>query len=135
MNIIGMNFSNLNATRSKAATGKIKIDNNLSFKNIEKTQFSLGTKKEDVLKVDFEFVASYEPDTAKITIGGAVLYQDKPEEVNKIVDAWKKDKKVPKEIMTEIFNSVFTRCSIVALLLSREINLPPPIQMPKFNVK
>ena len=48
-----------------------------------------------------------------------------------ILKSWKKSKQVPKETMTEILNTVLMRCNVEALMLSRDVNLPPPIPMPK----
>ena len=44
---------------------------------------------------------------------------------------WKKDKKIPKEIVEEMMSHILSKCNIEALLMSREINLPPPIPLPK----
>jgi hypothetical protein len=49
------------------------------------------------------------------------------------LDGWKKDKKLPKEIMPVILNTVLNKCNIQALILSEQINLPPPIPMPKLQ--
>ena len=58
----------------------------------------------------------------------------KKNKVKEVLDGWKKDKKLPKEIMTTILNSVLTKCNIQALILSEQINLPPPIPLPKLQV-
>ena len=40
-------------------------------------------------------------------------------------------KKIPKDIVQEIMSNVLSKCNIEALLMSREIGLPPPIPLPK----
>jgi len=47
-----------------------------------------------------------------------------------VLDEWKKAKRVPKDVMTSILNTVLTRCNIEALILSQAVNLPPPIPLP-----
>ena len=39
-------------------------------------------------------------------------------------------KKVPKDVMTAILNTVLTKCNIEALILSQKVNLPAPIPLP-----
>ena len=61
--------------------------------------------------------------------------KEKPEQVKAIAADWKKSKKVPKEMMASVLNNLLSKCNVEALILSREINLPPPVQLPKVNVK
>ena len=51
-----------------------------------------------------------------------------------ILASWKKDKKVPKELMAGLLNTILTKCNIQALILSQEINLPAPIPLPKVQI-
>ena len=46
-----------------------------------------------------------------------------------------KDKKIPKEVMTPVLNNILAKSNVEALVLSRELNLPPPIPLPKVEVK
>ena len=71
---------------------------------------------------------------ATITLEGNVTFFDKPAAIDDIMKGWKKDKKVAPEVMTPILNTILTKCNVEALLLSREVNLPPPIPMPRVQV-
>jgi len=95
----------------------------------------MGTSKQNALKFHFEFTAKYEPKIADITLTGFITFFEKPETVKEIADGWKKDKKIPKETMSNILNTVLARCNVEAMILSREVNLPPPIPLPKIQVK
>ena len=52
--------------------------------------------------------------------------------VKKAIDGWKKEKKVDKDIMTQVLNTALTRCNVQALILSQDLNLPPPIPLPRY---
>ena len=54
--------------------------------------------------------------------------------VSEVMDRWKKEKKLDQELMTKILNSVLMKCNVQALILSQDLNLPPPIPLPKINV-
>jgi len=135
MTIIANNFTKITVEKKGAAKGKVSISNNVSIDSVEKTDLTVGTTKQSALKFTFEFVSKYEPKVGDIILNGELLFLEKPEKVDQIVAEWKKNKRVPKEVMAPLLNSILTKCNIEALLLSREINLPPPVQLPRVTVK
>jgi hypothetical protein len=134
MAIIGFNFSKINVEKNEVGKGKVNISNNVAIKNIESKGISLGKDKQDALRFTFEFTSKYEPKLGNILLGGDVLFLTDAKKSKEIVDGWKKDKKVPKDIMAGILNTVLAKCNIQALILSQEVNLPPPIPLPKVKV-
>ncbi len=56
-------------------------------------------------------------------------------QVKEILKSWSKDKKISKDIMSNILNNVLVKCNIQALILSQYMNLPPPIPLPKVQTK
>jgi len=134
MPVVGMQFSKIVVEKFAPVKGKIQVNNNVVLKDVEKTDMSIGPSKQGALKFHFEFTAKYEPKIADITLTGFLTFFEKPETVKEIVDSWKKDKKIPKETMSNILNTVLSRCNVEAILLSREVNLPPPIPLPKIQV-
>ena len=136
MTIVGFNITKISGERKNVAGGKINISNNVSIKNVSPTDLSLGpVKNQDGLKVDFLFQTTYEPGMGSIILEGNVLYMGDEQKVKEIMETWKKTKKLPKDIMVFILNTVLQRCNIEALILSKELNLPPPVQMPRITQK
>ncbi len=134
MKSVGFNFNKINVEKKNIGKGKVNISNNVAIKNIEQKDISLGKSKQDALKFTFEFTSKYEPGLGSILLGGDVLYLTDSQKSKEILDGWKKDKKVPKDIMAGILNTVLAKCNIQALILSQEVNLPPPIPLPKVKV-
>ena len=64
---------------------------------------------------------------------GDILLMEEAKKAKEILDGWKKGKKLPKEVMTGILNTVLNKCNIQALIMSEQINLPPPIPLPKLQ--
>jgi len=135
MAIIGFNFTAINAEKEGIAKGSIKISNEVTIKNVEEINLSLGKAKEKALKFMFEFISKYEPAIGKISIKGEILDIEDPKKTKEILKEWKKSKKVPKEVMTVLLNNILTKCNIKALVLSQDMNLPPPIPLPSVRVK
>ena len=134
MTIVGLNFTKIEAEKKEFVKGKININNNVTIDKVEEKKLSLATEKQKIIAFTFEFISKYDPDVGAIKITGDVLYMESANRVKEILDGWKKDKKLPKEIMATILNSVLTKCNIQALILSEQINLPPPIPLPKLQV-
>ena len=133
MTIVGFNFTKLEAEKKELVKGKININNNVSIKNVEEKKLSLANDKQKVLSFTFEFTAKYDPDIGSIKFVGDVLFMEDAKKTKEIMDRWKKDKKLPKDIMPHILNTVLNKCNIQALILSEQVNLPPPIPMPKLQ--
>ena len=91
---------------------------------------SLGKK---ALAFDFEFLSEYTPDVASIKVTGEMLYlADKPEE---IIKKWKKDKGLPTEVSVEVLNTLFRKCLLKASNLAEDLQLPPPLDLPRIVPK
>jgi len=93
----------------------------------------VGTDKQKILRYSFEFVSKYDPNVGMIKLIGNVLYMNDSKKVKEIIGGWKKDKKLPKELMASILNTVLNKCNVQALILSERISLPSPIELPKIQ--
>lgn len=130
MTIVKINLHKVNAERNLSAKGgQIKINNNVSIKDIEDLSFVVDGKKG--LKVTFAFNCSYEPNLGKIDVEGQVLYVDVDKKISKVKTEWEKDKRVPVEVMEEIINAALHKGNIQAIKISEDVNLPSPLPLPK----
>ena len=133
--IVGFGFTKLSAEKGEQAKGKIDINNNVSIKDVKEDSFPLGKDKEqNVIKFIFEFTSKYEPNVGTILFEGELLYMEEAKKAKEIISSWKKEKKVPKELMAGLLNTILTKCNIQALILSQQVNLPPPIPLPKVQM-
>ena len=133
MTIVGFNFTKIEGEKKDMIKGKININNNVHINKVEEKDLALGNQKQKVLSFNFEFTAKYDPNIGSIKLTGNVLYMEDSKKVKDILDGWKKDKKLPKEVMPNILNTVLNKCNIQALILIEQINLPPPIPLPKLQ--
>lgn len=135
MPVVGLAFDKIVIEKHGPVKGKVQVNNNVAIKDVLKTDLAVGPTKQAAVKFQFEFTAKYEPKLGDITMNGFLTFFDKPEKVTEILDGWKKDKKVQKEVMSSVLNTVLSRCNVEALIFAREVNLPPPIPLPKVQVK
>ena len=133
--IIGFNLNKIEVERSPQVKGKISIKNNVQFTDVQKADFFLGKSKQEALRFTFEYTSTYEPKAGKVLLKGDLVAVDDAEKVKEVVDSWKKNKKVPKEVMVPVLNSILSKCNVQTIILTKEVNLPPPIPMPKVQLK
>lgn len=135
MAVIGFNFRKIVAEKGDVSSGKVNIANNVSVKDIEEASVPVAIGKQKALKFNYEFTTKYEPNVGSIIIEGDVLFLDTESAVSKILKDWKKSKKVDKDVLAPILNTILTKCSIKGLIISQDLNLPSPMQLPSVTVK
>jgi len=111
---------------------KLDITSSPSIIDIEKTDLKIGNFK-DILKVRFKFESTYNPEIGHLYMEGEVIYA--PKDSKKMLDEWKKNKKIEKEVAAEIFNPIFERCLKAALVVTNEVRLRSPLQFPKLTLE
>lgn len=135
MTIVGFNFTKIHAEKTNPIKGKINISNKVALIGVEQSDLSLGKDNQQGVKFKFNYTSSYEPEIGKVELDGDLLYLTTNKEVKEIITGWKKDKKIPQNVMSSVINAVLTKCNLQALISSRDINLPPSIQLPKVKIK
>jgi hypothetical protein len=130
MTIVKINLHKVHAERDlDAKGGQIKINNNVSVKNVEEMSFAVEGKKG--LKFTFSFNCTYEPNLGKIDVEGQVLFVEDEAKINEIKETWDKDKKIPMDIMEQVVNAALHKGNIQAIKISEEVSLPSPLPLPK----
>ena len=109
--------------------GKVDISNNVNIKKVE--DVDMGPQK--ALGFDFEFVSKYEPKIAEIKLSGKLFFTDKPEVLKDVAKEWKKGKKIKKEVLIPVMNTILHRCHVEGIILSQQTGLPTPVPMPKIK--
>jgi hypothetical protein len=102
----------------------IKINTNLNLVEMEK-------KQEDSLEVPFVLTINYNPSIAQMSLRGKAFVKGKKDEIARIHEGYKKKKPPPKVVVQSISNVVF----IESVLISRTLNIPPPIPLPQIPPK
>lgn len=135
MPVVGLQFNKIIVEKLSPVKGKVTVNNNVAITDVEQADVSIGASKQSALKFHFDFTANYEPKIATMLLTGTLTFFETPEKAKDIVAAWKKDKNVPKDVMGSVLNTILARSNVEAMVLSREVNLPPPIPLPKVNMK
>lgn len=98
----------------------IQINTNLNMVSVEK-------KADGTLEVPFVLTINYNPAIAQISMKGSAYVAGEKAEIDKVVKDYEDKKPPPPIIVQSISNVVF----IESVLISRTLNIPPPIPLPQ----
>jgi len=126
MPIIGIGLKMMEGKKHEEITGAVKVNSNMNITNVEEQE--LPALKTKGLSIEFEYRTKYidekNKNLAEINIDGNVIFVD--DEQEKILKDWKKDKKLSEDVKFQVIRIVSDKCSKKAILLSDDLQLPPP---------
>ncbi len=132
MPIIGLTLNSMEAKRGKGlAKGEVKVNSTPKINDVK--EINVATLNKKALDLSFEFVTKYDPDIAEIRIGGDLVYLTKSNAP--VLKEWKKSKKLPETVSVEVLNHLFRRCLLKIANMADDLQLPPPIQIPRVRPK
>jgi hypothetical protein len=88
------------------------------------------------VKVDFRFSINYTGmgPMGSIKLEGFLVFESPEGKASELAQKWASEKKIPDNVMQEIFTVASRNCILEATIISRDVRLPPPIQMPQVKV-
>jgi len=98
----------------------IQINTNINLVGMEK-------KPDGSLDVPFVLTINYNPSIAQISLKGSAYVSGDKSEIDKVLKEYEEKKPPPPLIVQSISNVVF----IESVLISRTLNIPPPIPLPQ----
>jgi hypothetical protein len=128
MPVIGLTITSMEARREKGpAQGEIKVNSTPKISDVKEVNVPSLHKK--AIAITFEFVTNYEPKIGEVKLTGEVMYL--AEKNATILSQWKKKKSLPEKVSIEVLNHLFRRCLLKASNMADDLQLPPPLQLPR----
>src|SRR4030067_1892952 len=100
----------------------IQIATNINMVNMER-------KPDGSVEVPFVLTIIYNPSIAQISLKGTAYVNGEKGEIDKMVKEYEDKKPPPQIVVQSISNVVF----IESVLISRTLNIPPPIPLPQIS--
>jgi hypothetical protein len=127
MQLAGFETSTIEAKRFSRAgehLANIRIDHNSTVTQINRVSPNTAT-------VEFRFTINY-VGMGYIKIEGSVLLEG---EVDALMSEWSATGSMPNETANIVHNVIVSNCIPSALLIARDIRLPPPFPLPRINIE
>ena len=131
MTVIGFHFTKMVAEKKKSTVGKINVSNNIILTSVKEAKINMGSSKQKGIEFSFEYTSKYEPEIASINLQGAVVFIGSDAKVKETLKKWEKDKVLLPDVLEEVYNNLLSKCHVQALILGRDMQLPPHLPMPK----
>jgi len=120
---VNVAISNISAERFwdiRKPIPPIQIGTNINVVGMEK-------KSDGSVEVPFVLAINYNPSIAQISLKGSAYVNGDKSEIDKVLKDYEDKKPPPPLIVQSISNVVF----IESVLISRTLNIPPPIPLPQ----
>ncbi|MFP4169436.1 MAG: hypothetical protein ACLFUV_00185 [Methanomassiliicoccales archaeon] len=127
MQIKGFEASSIEAkrfTQSGEKSKNVRVDQNSSVTEINRLD-------NETAQVAFRFLINYS-NRGFIKIEGKVTVVG---EIDPLMEEWGKTNSMPVDTANLVHNVVVSNALPIALLVSRDVKLPPPMPLPKLNLK
>jgi len=127
MPVIGIGLNKMEAKKIEEITGAVKVNSGMNVTDIK--EINLPAFKTKGLSIEFEYRTKYldnktEKSLAEINIDGNIVFVGDDQE--SILKSWKKDKSMANNVKIEVIRVVSDKCSKKAILLSDDLQIPPP---------
>jgi hypothetical protein len=119
-------LTSINAERYSGSNERIKnvrVDHNSTVTQVNQLN-------EEDAAVKFRFTVNYSG-IGMVKIEGQFVFSG---DASSLTAQWKENGQMPGDIANQIHNSVLGFCIPEAVLLARDLKLPPPVPIPKVNV-
>lgn len=130
MAILNFNFTKIFVEKKAKVNKQVSVKSGLNIKDVQASE-TINGENQKAFSIAFTFEVLYEPGVGTITLDGELLYLAKDDVAKEIEESWKAKKSLPKSIALTVFNRILHNCNVEALILSKEINLPAPVQLPR----
>ena len=135
MPIVGFGFDRINVERKQQFSKEDKINNSLKIYEVKETKLKTSDKnEEDALTLLFEFGLDYGK-AGILELKGHIIFYDSKDQIKEIYDFWEKNKRLPTEFSTHMFNFIMLKSTVRALSLEEEVGLPLHLRLPRFKVE
>lgn len=101
---------------------QIQINTNLNLTGMER-------KLDDSLDVPFILTISYNPSVAQVNLKGVAFVVGEKGEIDKVYKEYEEKKPPPQIVIQSVSNVALIEC----VLISKTLNIPPPIPLPQIS--
>ncbi len=131
--IVNFQIVKILAKKEEKISKNININYDINIGKIERRELKTFLGVADTLAVHFTVRIDFQPEIGFIEFKGFLnLYLSK-EKLEETYNAWIK-RKPPEDINNEVLNAIIYNISSLAMEISKSLNLPPALPIPKVEI-
>lgn len=123
--IVGERILEVSGNRTPKASIK-GLSINISLEDVK--------SQEDNVEITYVYTANYQQDAGQLKIKGVLLAKEEAKLAKEIVDAWKKNKKIPENYASVVLSAVNYSGSANGTLVARVLGLTAPLIPPRIQL-
>ena len=135
LQFVGDRLTKIDAERSETTERPLAIKTNIEIANIQRKELFPAGEKKQGLVFDYAFKAMYGEKTGKVGISGQIFTIGPEVDLKNIEKEWKKKKKIESDLVVPVLNKALELSYLQVLPLARELKLPVPFRLPRFERK
>ncbi|AJC71193.1 hypothetical protein X802_02640 [Thermococcus guaymasensis DSM 11113] len=138
MPVIGINLTKIEFEKKGVPPigGRIEVNLTPKVRDMRLGEIRSPTGRMNGVEILFKYEITYRPEIAEGLIEGAVMYlPQRKEDVDRILDTWDAERKVPPEVFAEVINFLTAEISPLLFVIAKEMRLPYHIPLPRVEVK
>ena len=124
-------FNSMDVRKPDTFNPRVKIQNNVNINKIDAISIKMGKDAQEGFRIGFDYTTLYGDQGAHIKLAGNVVYIPDSDETKKSVAEWKKSNKINSKILKSVLDHILHKSTIESLLLSKEMQMPAPIDLPR----
>lgn len=124
MPVVAVQYKTMEARRFQEANPgpKLRVDYNVATNTV--------AQRGDDLAIDYSLTASYGP-LGMIKFEGTLIHRGS--NAAEVVAKWNETRTLPPELAAEIHGGIFAGCMPDAMMMAKNLRLPPPIPLPQIR--
>lgn len=134
MVLLNFGFTNIDVKKGTSSKGKVNVKSGMNISDVRVSK-AIQKGEQTPFKISFSYTVDYKPSNGHIKLEGDLLYLAASDLAEQIQKNWEDKKTLPQDVAVPIYNKVLHNSTVEALLLSREVGLPAPMQLPKLQMK
>ena len=140
MKFLGISLRDIHLKREDM-TGELmikNIKNNINIVDVKIRDLSPDSADKAIIfsfeyKTDYDLSKPKDASLGSIYFLGDVVFTDGKKEMDAVVKAWKKNKKIDEKIIIPVLQAALNHVNVEAIYLSRKVMLPSPVKLPQIK--
>jgi len=138
MPVLGYNITKVEMEKltSNIPPGQIEVKLSPKIEELRLGEIRTPTGKTNGIEVLFDFQVEYNPQIARASVKGALLYMPpQKDKIDAILTAWEDEKKLDSVLLVEVVNFLSMELTPMLVVIAKEMRLPYHVPIPRAELR